>query len=109
MKTGHLNNMPGLLRRFHMGHHDRRGIRLERLHIVAVAALFHPHDGVHIVELGGPNLVLQVEPIVGDMLVAKPYRGSAGEAAELDDPGITQIQFEAGWPLAGSEFPQDTT
>ena len=42
----------------------RRGIRLEWLHVVAVAAFLDADDGIHVVELGGADLVLEVEPIV---------------------------------------------
>ena len=67
---------------------------LERLHVVAVAALADAHDGVHVVQLGGADLVLEIEPVIRHMLVAQPDGGGAGEPGQLDDARIDEVELE---------------
>ena len=104
----HVHHIAGFLSTGDVRHHDGSGIAFEGFYILAVAAFVHAHDGVHVMELGGADLMLQVQPVIGHVLVAQPHGGGPGEAGELDDARINQVEFEDGGILTGTEFAKDS-
>ena len=52
------------------------------------------------VEPGGADLVLEVGPVVGHVLVADPYGVAAAEAGDLDDARVVEVGLERGDELA---------
>jgi hypothetical protein len=104
----HIDDIACLIGAGDVRHHDAGGIALERLHILAVAAFVHADDGVHVVKLRGADLVLQIEPVVRHMLIAKPHGTGSGQPGELDDAWIAEVELQDGAVLTGAEFAEDT-
>jgi hypothetical protein len=57
---------------------------------------------------GGPDLILQTNPVIGHMLGAKPDGIGAGESGNFHDAGIGQVAFEDRRELAFAEEFQHT-
>jgi hypothetical protein len=51
--------------------------------------------------------MLEIEPVIGHMLIAKPHGAGSSESGELDDARITKVELQDGAVLTGAEFAED--
>ncbi len=107
MTAHHPDDLARLVGAGDVRHHDGGGVAFEGFHILAVTALVHADDRVHVMEFRGADLVFEIEPVIGHMLVAKPDRRRAGQSGQLDNAGISQVELDDGAVEAGAEFAED--
>jgi hypothetical protein len=108
MKAGDFNNVPGFFRCCDMRDHDASRIRLKRLDVIAVTSLLNPNNGIHVVQPRGPHLVLDIEPAITYMFVAKPDCGETGQPAQFHDAWISEVDFRDGRASARAKLAQQT-
>lgn len=107
-EAGHLDDLAGLVGGGDVRDHDGGGVHLEGFHVVAVAALAYADDAVEVVEARGADLVLEIGPVIGHMLVAEPDGGGAGEAGHFDNARVVEVELERAGVAAGAQFAEET-
>ena len=103
VKASPFDDLAGFVCTGDMRDHDASGVGFEGFDVIAVASFRDANDGVHVVEFGRSDLVLEVEPIVRDVFIAHPSDWIIGEAYHFDDTGISGVDFHAGCAPAVAE------
>ena len=106
-KPACVHHLAGLLRRGNMWNHDRGSVGLEGLDVVRIGALAHPDDCVHIKKFRRPDTVLNLAPVIGNVLVAEPDRVGSRKPRELDNARLRNIHLDAGCDAAFLVFAPD--
>jgi len=104
MEADPVDDLPRLAGVSDMRLDNASGLHLERLDVVAVAALGGAHQRVDVVDARGADLVLQSDPVVRHLLVAETLPVDTAESGDFHDPRVGKVilSSEGIWPARRS-------